>query len=229
MTTGIANIASRRPKTTRGRVLSIVPEPANANDPHFGDASSERKLTEAVGANVRRLRVRRGHSLGRLAELSGVSRSTLSQIERGQSAPTINVLWKVAHALELPFSALLAQEEKRGTRVLRAAQSKRLTSADGHFASRALFPFDAPRRVELYELLLSAGGIEHADAHAPGTTETLVVSRGLLELTVGKERHELLAGDSIVFEADVPHSYGNPRDFETLVYLVMTYTDEVRV
>jgi transcriptional regulator with XRE-family HTH domain len=214
---------------TNPLATSMVPEQATANDAHFGNAASEREWTESVGANLRRHRVRRGYSLARLAERSGVSRSKLSQIERGRSAAAINVLWKIAHALELPFSALLDQTEKSGTRVLRASESRRLTSADGHFASRALSPFDAPRRVEFYELLLRAGGIENADPHAPGTTETLVVSRGLLELTVGDEHHVLFAGDSIVFEADVPHSYGNPRDFETLVYLVMTYTDEVRV
>jgi transcriptional regulator with XRE-family HTH domain len=184
-------------------------------------------LTESVGANLRRLRVRRGLSLERLAQRSGVSRSMLGQIELAQSAPTINVLWKIARALEVPFSALLAEPERSGTRLLPVAQTKKLTSMDGSFVSRALFPYDARRRVEFYELRLAAGGSEAAEAHAPGTVENLVVNQGTLEMSVGEERYLLARGDSIVFEADVPHTYRNPGESETVMYLVMTYSEEI--
>ena len=100
-------------------------------------------LAPAVGANLRRLRTERGLSLEGLARISGVSRAMLGQIELGQSAPTINVLWKIARALELPFAALMSQpQETTGPRVIRANRTKRLTSHDGGFSSRALFPFD---------------------------------------------------------------------------------------
>jgi quercetin dioxygenase-like cupin family protein len=92
--------------------------------------------------------------------------------------------------------------------------------------SRALFPFDEPRRVEFYELRLAAGKEEHADAHAAGTKENLFVNTGSLELVVGPERHRLDRGDAILFEADVPHIYINPGPDETIMYLVMTYTQE---
>ncbi len=151
----------------------------------------------------------------------------LGQIELGQSAPTINVVWKIASALKVPFSALLANRERGGTRILKAQETKKLTSADGSFTSRALFPFDLPRRVEFYELRLAAHSAESADPHAPGTFENLVVNQGTLEMKIGEKRHLLSPGDSIVFEADVAHVYRNPGDDETVMHLVMTYADEV--
>ncbi len=223
-------------------VISPVPAPPDEADAPAAPSPTERgeawsyevahpdadqDLAPVVGKNLRRLRMQRGLSLERLAKASGVSRAMLGQIELGQSAPTINVLWKIARALDLPFSALITSTGGSGTRVLRAHQSKRLTSHDGRFVSRALFPFDEPRRVEFYELQLKAHSEEQADAHPPGTMENLAILRGTLEMEVGTERHLLGTGDAIVFEADKPHVYRNVGDEDVTMYLVMTYAEEV--
>jgi transcriptional regulator with XRE-family HTH domain len=184
-------------------------------------------LTPVVGANLRRLRSQRGLSLEKLSRLSGVSRAMLGQVELGQSAPTINVLWKIASALSVPFSALITARGGGGTQVLRGENAKLLTSHDGSFSSRALFPFDEPRRVEFYELRLTPGGAERADPHAPGTVENLVVADGAVEIEVAGRKEQLGRGDAIVFEADVPHVYRNRAERETIMYLVMTYADTV--
>src|SRR5215831_19201985 len=96
----------------------------------------------AVGPNLRRLRTRRGLSLEKLSQRSGVSRAMLSQIELGQSAPTINVLWKIARALDVTFATLIQTREVGATSVLKRADAKVLTNQAGTFSSRALFPFD---------------------------------------------------------------------------------------
>jgi transcriptional regulator with XRE-family HTH domain len=186
--------------------------------------SSSSDLTAVVGANLRRLRVQRGLSLERLAKASGVSRAMLGQVELSRSAPTINVVWKIARALDVPFSALISSRPAGGTVHLPANRAKRLTSHDGKFTSRALFPFDAPRTVEFYELRLAAHSVERADAHPPGTVENLVVSQGTVEIAIGEKRHLLVTGDALLFEADVPHAYRNPADTEAVMYLVMTYS-----
>ncbi|KYF78239.1 hypothetical protein BE17_36490 [Sorangium cellulosum] len=188
------------------------------------DASSA--LTGIVGANLRRLRTKRGLSLERLAKASSVSRAMLSQIELGQSTPTINVVWKIARALSVPFSALISDQSIGGTSIIPAARAKVLTSHDGSFSSRALFPFDVPRTVEFYELKLAPLATEHADPHPPGTVENLVVTSGTLEMIVGAERHLLATGDAILFEADVPHQYRNPTKQDVIMYLVMTYVEK---
>jgi transcriptional regulator with XRE-family HTH domain len=188
---------------------------------------SDSDLTPIVGANLRRLRVKRGLSLERLSRASGVSRAMLGQVELGQSTPTINVLWKISRALDVPFSTLVTAATARVATVMRAKNAKLLTSADGNFTSRALSPFNAPRNIEFYELRLAAHGVEQAEAHAPGTTENLVVAHGAVDIRVGKSKHELKLGDSIIFDADVPHAYENPGDEEALLFLVMTYAERL--
>lgn len=184
-------------------------------------------LAPVVGKNLRRLRTERGLSLERLAQASGVSRAMLGQVELGQSAPTINVLWKIARALDVPFSALISSTQQASVKVLREKDAKRLTSHDGSFSSRALFPFDEPRRVEFYELILAPKGAEAAEAHAPGTMENLVVSKGQLELETAGQTWSLGPGDAILFEADKAHTYRNVGSSEARLFLVMTYAEQV--
>jgi transcriptional regulator with XRE-family HTH domain len=214
-------------KTSKER--SNAPPPVVAAAPSTPPAppAESTDLAPIVGANLRRLRTRRGLSLEKLAQQSGVSRAMLGQIELGQSAPTINVLWKIARALEVTFSALISSRVQAGALVLRAAEAKTLTSKDKSFSSRALFPFDKPRRVEFYELRLSVGSSEQAEPHAPGTTENLVITAGHVEIDAAGDTHHLAAGDSILFEADVPHTYRNAGRSEAVMYLVMTYAEEI--
>ncbi|MCA2976909.1 MAG: helix-turn-helix transcriptional regulator [Myxococcaceae bacterium] len=195
--------------------------------PETSPGETNADLAPVVGKNLRRLRTERGLSLERLAQASGVSRAMLGQVELGQSAPTINVLWKIARALDVPFSALISSTQQSPVKVLREKDAKRLLSHDGTFSSRALFPFDEPRRVEFYELVIAPRGVEAADSHAAGTMENLVVSKGQLELETAGETYTLAAGDAILFEADKPHAYKNPGSTETRVYLVMTYAEQV--
>jgi transcriptional regulator with XRE-family HTH domain len=181
-------------------------------------------LTPVVGKNLKRFRSERGLSLEALARVSGVSRAMLGQIELGQSTPTINVVWKIARALDVPFSALITDEARGGTLVLTRKSARLLKSQDETFTSRALFPMDRPRSVEFYELRLAPKAVERADPHPPGTVENLVVAQGSLVLDVQGDRRALAEGDAIFFEADVPHAYENPdATAEAVMYLVMTY------
>ena len=224
--------STREGAARRGRGRAAEPQPAATA---AATAAAEQKaaapagsdLTPVVGGNLRRLRNQRGLSLEKLSRLSGVSRAMLGQIELGQSAPTINVLWKIAHALGVPFSGLISARQEGTVHVLRSAQAKLLTSHDGAFSSRALFPFDSPRRVEFYQLTLRPGAVERADAHNPGTVENLVVSQGSVEIEADGRREVLETGDAIVFEADVPHVYRNRAGGDAVMYLVMTYADTV--
>jgi transcriptional regulator with XRE-family HTH domain len=220
-------LASSSPPIAEAKPEGDAPEGATqawAYEVASPEASSD--LTPVVGANLRRLRMKRGLSLERLARASGVSRAMLGQIELGQSTPTINVLWKIARALAVPFSALITNRTAGRTTVMAAARAKVLTSHDGAFSSRALFPFDEPRTVEFYELRLAPLAVEQADAHPPGTIENLIVTHGALEMTVGSERHALSTGDAILFEADIPHQYRNVGSTELVMYLVMTYAEK---
>ena len=180
-------------------------------------------LDKVVGQNLATLRQARGVSLDELARQTGLARSLLGQIELGNTAPPVSVVWRLAQAFDVHFSSLLATPADSKTAVLRGADAKRLVTSDGRFSSRALYvPGSAPD-AEFYELFLAAHSREDAQAHKPGTRENLIVTAGRLEMHVGGVKHELAKGDAIVFTADVPHSYVNPGSAECWMYLVMTY------
>jgi transcriptional regulator with XRE-family HTH domain len=193
--------------------------------PEAGSEDGE-AVAPAVGANLRRLRGKRGLSLERLARRAGVSRAMLSQIELGHSAPTINLLWKVARALDVTFASLVAQRSDTATVVLPAHEARLLTNQKGTFSSRALFPLGERRRAEFYELRLKGAGEEVAHPHTPGTVENLVVASGVVDLDVAGATHRLNAGDAIQFSADVLHSYRNGGNADAVMYLVMTYASD---
>lgn len=180
-------------------------------------------LDAVVGANMRAYRGERNMTLDQLTQLTGLSRTLLGQIELGKTPPSVGVVWRIAQAFNVHFSALLATTGRPETQVLRGANAKRLVSPDGRFSSRALYPFAEKPDAEFYELFLAAHSREDAQPHQPGTRENLIVTAGQLDLLVGSERFELAKGDAIVFTADVPHSYVNPGREDCWMYLVMTY------
>ncbi|MCW7489503.1 XRE family transcriptional regulator [Leptospira meyeri] len=206
-------------------MVSKVEQPSDGIDQLILESGDY--ITDVVKENLKLIRHTKGFSLDKLANRCGVSRAMLSQIEQGKSVPTISVLWKIANGLNVPFSELLKEKNQDGIHILKAENSKVLYSNSKVFASRALFPFLGNRKTEFYELILKPGGHEVAEPHKTGTTENLVVVSGKLRLRVGEKVVELEPKDSVFFKADVSHEYSNPTDQETLMYLVMDYTDEI--
>lgn len=181
------------------------------------------ELTRRMADNIRALRKARGYSLDDMARRSGVSRASLSQVETAKTNPTIAILWKIAAGLEVPFSALMGEDNAERVSVLRRPDQRVLRSADGHFESRPLTPAGVLTGVEVYELRLAPHTVHGSDAHAAGTSESLTVLVGTLRLRVGDEVHDLAAGDAACFIADVAHSYENPGRTATLVHNVIVY------
>lgn len=207
------------------RFLASADEPVT--DLNNLEPLEEEPICERVAQNLQRLRGKRHLSLDALARQCGVSRAMLAQIESGRSVPSIKVLCKIAKGLKVSVAAFLEHRAFEGVAVLSARESKRLVSANGAFISRALFPFDVARQSEFYELRLSPLGEDHSEGHGPGVQENLVVSQGVLEISVNDERYLLSTGDSILFYADQPHRYRNPADSEAVAYLVVTYPERL--
>jgi len=200
------------------------PAPSGRPTAGGGDELGAAELARSVADSVRKLRRERSLSLDQLAAKSGVSRAALSQIEGARTNPTLGVLWKIAVGLSVPFQLLLGSEPAGKTRVLRAADVPPLRSTDGRMESRLLSPAGSNVGIEVYELRFQPKGILKSDAHAPGTTETVLVLTGALRITVEDAEHDLVPGDSIFFHADAAHGYANQSSHETRCIDIIAYS-----
>ncbi|HET6570002.1 MAG TPA: XRE family transcriptional regulator [Solirubrobacterales bacterium] len=164
-----------------------------------------------IGPRIRALREAMGHSLRDLAERSGVSAPMLSQVERGETSPTLAVAEKIAAGLELTLSQLLRLDEGEHVSLSRAGERRRFERG-GHRFEELTPPLPGQRAdVSLHTLRAGAttGGAGDPPIHEPGSRETAVVLTGVIALTVDGARHELHAGDSVTFDADLPHHFEN--------------------
>jgi transcriptional regulator with XRE-family HTH domain len=165
----------------------------------------------AVGSRIHVLREAMGLSLRDLAERCGVSAPMLSQVERGETSPTLVVAEKIAAGLELTLSQLLRLDEGEHVSISRA-EGRRRSSRGGHQVEELTPPLPGQRAdVSLHALKPDAttGGRQDPPMHEPGSRETAVILEGTLALLVDGTRHELGEGDAVTFDADLPHHFEN--------------------
>ncbi len=177
----------------------------------------------AVGARVKSLREAMDLSLRDLSERSGVSAPMLSQVERGDTSPTLAVAQKIAAGLDLTLSQLLRLDEDRHVVVVRA-RDRRTRRRRGHRVEELTPPLPG-QRSDVSEHTLSPGSATGAPddppVHEPGSRETAVVIEGAVELFIDGQRHELTAGDSVTFDADLPHHFENNSSSEARLIAVV--------
>jgi XRE family transcriptional regulator, regulator of sulfur utilization len=175
------------------------------------------------GSRVRRLRDGMELSLRDLAERSGVSAPMLSQVERGETSPTLAVAERIAGGLELTLSQLLRLDEGDGVSVVRAGERRRGGSRSHRY--EVLTPPLPGLRAEVSLHTLAAGaataGPDDPPMHEPGSRETAVVLDGRLRFVCGGLAHELAEGDSVTFDADLPHHFENPGGAPARFYAVV--------
>jgi XRE family transcriptional regulator, regulator of sulfur utilization len=165
----------------------------------------------AVGPRVRALREAMSLSLRDLADRSKVSAQMLSQVERGETSPTLAVAAKIASGLELTLSQLLRLDEGQHVAISRAAE-RRSSRRGGHLIEELTPPLPGQRAdVSLHVLDPGAttGGASDPPMHEPGSRETAIVLAGELALVLEGRRTELQEGDSVTFDADLPHHFEN--------------------
>jgi transcriptional regulator with XRE-family HTH domain len=167
-----------------------------------------------VGARVKALREASGLSLRDLAERSGVSAPMLSQVERGETSPTLTVAARIAAGLELTLSQLLRLDEGGSVTIVRAGQRRRGGSSRRGHTFEVLTAAQPGQRAELSRHTLAPGAATGAPddppMHEPGSRETALVESGAVVLVCDGERHELSEGDCVTFDADLPHHFENP-------------------
>ena len=177
-------------------------------------AASEPYDVASVGPRVHALREAMGLSLRELALRCGVSAPMLSQVERGETSPTLQVAARIAQGLELRLSQLLRLDEGGSVTIVRAGERRAGGSpSDGH-RFEVLTPPLPGQRAELSVHLLDAGAVTGGPSdpplHEPGSRETTLVEQGRVVFVCDGRRHDLASGDCVTFDADLPHHFENP-------------------
>jgi len=167
-----------------------------------------------IGLKIKTLRNERQLTLDQLAKQSGVSKSMLSQIERGLTNPTLAILWSLTQSLGINIASLLVETPANDKKdlylsITKAHQTPEIQSADGKCTLRILGPIDQVAKTEWYDMQLENGGVLESDAHSKGTVEHLTVITGTLTIKNGHQKKSITAGDTARYQADVPHTIEN--------------------
>ena len=177
-----------------------------------------------LSSRVTELRKKRGLTLEQLAAASGVSRSMLSQIERGKANPTLAVTLRIAQAFGMNIADLVDQPWTASRiEVVRADDASQLFRDDHDCRIRTLSPLNMEKNVEFYEIRLAPGARLQSAAHFDGTRELLTVTQGHARISAGENRCELGPGDSAHYHADLVHTIENSGEGELVSFLVVTY------
>jgi transcriptional regulator with XRE-family HTH domain len=179
-----------------------------------------------VGPRIRALREGLDLSLRDLAGRSGVSAPMLSQVERGETSPTLAVAARIAQGLELTLSQLLRLDEAGAVSIVRAGERRHGGAPERGHTYEVLTPPLPGQRAELSRHVLrpgaATGGPGDPPMHEPGARETALVERGRVALVVDGRRHELADGDCVTFDADLPHHFENAGPGEAVLLAVVS-------
>lgn len=179
-------------------------------------------MSGIIAANLKRIRKEKKLSLDNAAELTGVSKSMLGQIERGESSPTVATLWKIATGLHISFTALLEGKAEE-TRIIQKTEITPLLSDEGRFQLFPFFPYENDRRFEILSIEMEPGSRSESTPHQEGTEEFVLVFEGTLRLTLNGKEYSVEAGNGIRYFADQPHIYENPDRVLTKICMVIYY------
>lgn len=174
--------------------------------------------------NLKKLREAKKLSLDNVAKVSGVSKSMLGQIERGEVNPTISTVWKIANGLKVSFTALMSRPEA-DIEIVNKSDIQCLIEDDGKYRNYPMFPFSDARRFEMYMLEIDPEGQLKAEPHPQGTQEFITVFTGEIAVEVDKEKYTVTKGNSIRFKADKPHAYYNTGREQANLSMVIYYPE----
>ena len=179
------------------------------------------ELQKVIANNIKDIRDRRKLTLDAAARQTGVSRSMLAQIEKGDVNPTISVLWKIANGYKVSFTSLMDRADS--PLLIRADDVTPLVENDKKYLNYPAFPFQENRSFETYRIQIEPGGFLCAQPHMAGTEEYITVFSGCVEICANQEKFQLFTGDSLRFKADTEHAYKNIGEEIALLSMLIYY------
>lgn len=177
-------------------------------------------ITNVIAGNLQAIRKERRMTLQDLADVTGVSKSMLGEIERGASNPTITVLWKISTGLKISISHLI-HEQAASCLMVEEGQWRALHSAPTTISM--IFECDHTRNFEVYHMEFQPGAEHPSTSHEIGVMEYIMTYEGAFRIILDKQTFDLKKGDSLLFEADSPHSYINNGNAPAKAYSIIYY------
>lgn len=177
-------------------------------------------LNDVIAVNLKRLRTERNLSLGGLAELSGVSKVMLSQIEKGESNPTINTIWKIAVGLQVSYTRLIDSPLDHAM-IIRKEESSRQSENEDRFITRCYYTTSPQRNFEMFTVEMAPQAVHISEGHTPKTQEYILVQTGTLQVEMAAGSYDLSSGDSMYFDCSLAHTFRNLSDS------VLTFVDVI--
>ncbi|MET9396899.1 XRE family transcriptional regulator [Kitasatospora sp. NPDC002965] len=187
---------------------------------HPGSATGS-ELIGLIAASIRRERERTGLSMAELARRAGIAKSTLSQLESGAGNPSVETLWALGVALDVPFSRLV-DPPRPVVRVVRAGEGPVTHSERADYAATLLASCPPNARRDIYRIDAQPGETRASDPHMTGTVEHVLLGAGRALAGPTEAPIELGPGDYVSYPGDVPHVF---RALEpgTLAVIVMEH------
>lgn len=182
-------------------------------------------VAQVLCEKVKALRKDRGWTLESFATASGVSRSMLSQIERGQANPTLAVACKIAQAFAISVGELVNEPwTTSAIEVIRGDDPAFLYRNDSDCKIRTLSPLNMEKNIEFYELSITCESQLNSAAHFEGAKEFITIVKGKVEVVAGGDVSILQEGDSAHYRGDVEHSIKNIGSCEAVCFLIVSYS-----
>lgn len=178
-------------------------------------------LGKIIAFNLKELRTERNLTLGQLSKISGISKAMLSDIEKGDSNPTINTIWKIANGLHVPYTKLMEGIES-GATVIRKNEPAVQTGETDHYRVYCYFGSSPVRNFELFYVELDPRCTNASIGHSEKAQEYIYVIGGELSLHTDAGDYVLNSGDALKFDSSIGHTYENRQD-SLLSFIVINY------
>ncbi|MCS4485711.1 helix-turn-helix domain-containing protein [Staphylococcus americanisciuri] len=180
-------------------------------------------INQIVARNLQQYRQTQRLSLDNISQLTGISKTMISQIEKGTGNPSINTLWKLANGLYLPLNTLIS-EDKRDIYQVATEDLKPIYNEDQSVVVYPYFPYDNAHGFEMFSMEIAPGGKLESDGHPQGAKEFIIVNDGTLTLEIGEQKYYIESSQAIRFSGESTHSYCNETDTQVLLTATIQYT-----
>lgn len=181
------------------------------------------EINTSIGKNLKKMRKHRGLTIDELSSVSGVSKSMISEIERGIRNPSITIIWNLANSLKKPLNYFLKEENSDAPMIYKMGDHQSV-SGNG-YSFHPLMDFDEDKKFEIYFNEYMPNCQTESSFHYEGVEEYVLISSGSLIVHIDQQQYKVNEGEVIHFIADKPHHYTNETETVAKAFVLMFYSE----